>query len=186
MGKPHARARPIVGSGGVKTPHGIAFYCMLLYLLYKKLCSIWECCVFCALSFRVFTSVVWFRMYGVGVTRYWEVMCEEGRRHKLFHKRFHKVFHEVFHKVLKSIVGSCVRQGAAQSISQSISQSITRYCGVRCEEGRRHTDLRRSVKVPASSACNLHEENQLFENNLNDVPASCSLVSKGLLLSRGA
>ena len=77
---------------------------------------------FCALSFRVFTSVVWFCMQGVG---------------------------------------------------------ITKYCGVRCEEGRRHTDLRRSVKVPASSACNLHEEIQLFENKLNDVLASCSLVSKG-------
>ena len=92
---------------------------------------------------------------------------------------------------LQSIVRSCVRQGAAQSISQSISQSITKYCEVRCEEGRRHTDLRRSVKVPASSACNLHEENQLFENKLNDVLASCSLVSKGfirncLVLSRGA
>ena len=131
-------------------------------------------------------------MYGVGVTRYWEVMCEEGRRHKVFHKRFHKVFHEVFHKVLKSIMGSCVRQSISQSISQSVSQSlsqsvsqsisqnvsqsITKYCEVRCEEGRRHTDLRRGVKVPASSACNLHEENQLFENKLNDVLASCSSV----------
>ena len=35
------------------------------------------------------------------------------------------------------------------------------------------------MKVPASSACNLHEENQLFENKLNDVLASCSSVSKG-------
>ena len=69
---------------------------------------------------------------------------------------FHKAFHKVFHKVLQGIVGSGVRKGGG------------------------HTDLRRSVKVPASSACNLHEENQLFENKLNDVPASCSLVSKGL------
>ena len=64
----------------------------------------------------------------------------------------------MFHKVLQSIVRSGVRKGGG------------------------HTDLRRSVKVPASSACNLHEENQLFENKLNDVPASCSLVSKGLYL----
>ena len=49
-------------------------------------------------------------------------------------------------------------------------------------KGGGHTDLRRSVKVPASSACNLHEENQLFENKLNDVLASYSLVSKGLYL----
>ena len=112
----------------------IACYC----ICYIRNCVVFGNVVFfCALFFRVFTSVVWFRMYGVGVTRYWEVMCEEGRRHKVFHKRFHKVFHEVFHKVLKSIVGSCVRQGAAQSISQSISQSITKYCRVRCEEGRR-------------------------------------------------
>ena len=100
----------------------IACYCVC----YIRNCLVFGNIVFfCALSFRVFTSVVWFRMYGVSVTRYWEVMCEEGRR---------------------------------------------------------HTDLRRSVKVPASSACNLHEENQLFENKLNDVPASCSFVSKGLYL----
>ena len=45
MGKPHARARPIVGSGGAKAPHGIAFYCMLLCVLYEKLSGIWEYCV---------------------------------------------------------------------------------------------------------------------------------------------
>ena len=114
----------------------IACYCI---------CYIRNCVVFGNVVFFVLYllgySLVLYGFVGVGVTRYWEVMCEEGRRHKVFHKRFHKVFHEVFHKVLKSIVGSCVRQGAAQSISQSISQSvsqsITKYCEVRCEEGRR-------------------------------------------------
>ena len=66
----------------------------------------------CALSFRVFTSVVWFCMQGVGITKYCEVMCEEGRGHKAFHK----VFHKVFRKVLQSIVGSGARNGGGTQI----------------------------------------------------------------------
>ena len=59
MGKPHARARPIVGSGGAKTPHGIAFYCMLLCLLYKKLYGIWEYCVFFVLYLLGYSLVLY-------------------------------------------------------------------------------------------------------------------------------
>ena len=107
-------------------------------------------------------------MQEVGITKYCEVMCEEGRQHKVYHK----VFHKVFHKVLQSISHS------SHKVFQKVLQSIV-GSGVR--KGGGHTDLRRSVKVPASSACNLHEENQLFENKLNDVLALCGLVSKGFI-----
>ena len=77
----------------------IACYC----ICYIRNCVVFGNVVFfCALFFRVFTSVVWFCMYGVGITKYCGVRCKEV---------FHKAFHKVFHKVLKSI-------------SQSISQSI--------------------------------------------------------------